>query len=71
MSFEWGVCFDCGDIIGPWTLYKGRWLCDSCYEGEKNEKGDSKGFDCDKTKRIKSAGDEPKKTMGRRVNGSS
>ena len=25
-----GVCAQCGDTEGPWSLVSGLWLCDDC-----------------------------------------
>ena len=39
-----GNCSSCGDTEGPWTLYKGRWLCDSCIARiKRNEKSNPEG----------------------------
>lgn len=61
---RWGVCYSCGDTIGPWTLLKGRWLCDSCYEGEMYEKGDSKGDDVSETEGAEGVSGPAQEAMG-------
>lgn len=51
MLQQWGVCFKCGDAQGPWTWEKGRWLCDSCYERQKEYEKMHSGIEaCDERK---------------------
>ena len=39
-----GICQNCGDTQGPWGLFKGRYLCDSCIARENEyEKTDNQG----------------------------
>lgn len=67
MSFIDGldICAVCGDTNGPWGLYKGRWLCDSCIErAEEYEKGNSEGFDCHEAKGTERTDNEAEETMG-------
>ena len=39
-----GVCAQCGDTEGPWSLVSGLWLCDDCAEEVAN-KEDNNGDD--------------------------
>ena len=59
-----GICAVCGDTNGPWGLYKERWLCDSCIERVKNEKGNSDGFRSDKAEGTEEINGESEETMG-------
>ena len=59
-----GICAVCGDMNGPWGLYKGRWLCDSCIERVKNEKGNSEGFSGNETEGAEGISGESEETMG-------
>lgn len=66
MSFVdgFGYCFECGDLTGPWSLYEGRWLCDSCIARVKEyEKGHPEVQISDETGNNEAVGGRSEKTM--------